>query len=302
MSVSATQESFVSGRVAADIPALRLLYWTVRRELWEYRSVYLAPLAVAALILVGFTFSLVDLPDRLRAAAALDPMKRNELVEQPYTFAALLFMLTSVLVGAFYCLEALYAERRDRSVLFWKSLPVSDLMIVLAKASVPILILPLVTFVVTVVTQGIMLVLANARLATTDVSRWSFTSFAQTSWILLNHLVMGHGLWYAPIWAWLLLCSAWSRRAPFLWATLPPLAIGLVESIAFNTSYLGRWLASRVMGGPQEMVPNAPTTMAGLMPENPLRYLVSPGFWVGLALTAVFLALAVRLRRQRGPV
>ena len=60
----------------------------------------------------------------------------------------------------FYCLDALYGERRDRSILFWKSLPVSDLTTVLSKASIPIVVLPLLTFAVTVATQLIMLLSA----------------------------------------------------------------------------------------------------------------------------------------------
>ena len=68
------------------------------------------------------------------------------------------------------------------------------------------------------------------------------------SLLLLYHLVMVHSLWYAPIYAWLLLVSGWARRAPFLWAVLPPLAIGVVEKVAFNTSHFAAMLANRISG------------------------------------------------------
>ncbi len=68
------------------------------------------------------------------------------MIEQPYTFAAGCIMATAFIVGVFYCLDALHGERRDRSILFWKSLPVSDLTTVLSKASIPLVVLPLLSF------------------------------------------------------------------------------------------------------------------------------------------------------------
>src|SRR6202140_5345961 len=123
----------------------RPMYWSVRRELWENRSIYIAPLVVAAVVLLGFLISTIHLQDKMRAALALDPMKQHELIERPYNFAALLLMGTTFVVAVFYCLDALHGERRDRSILFWKSLPVSDVTTVLAKASIPLVILPLFT-------------------------------------------------------------------------------------------------------------------------------------------------------------
>ena len=120
-------------------------------------------------------------------------MQQHDRIEQPYTFAALLLMFTTFLVGMFYCLDALYGERRDRSVLLWKSLPVSDLTTVLAKAAIPFVVLPLLTWVITVGTQVIMLLLAGGRLMGTGLSVWSHVSFWQMAWILLYHLLLGHG-------------------------------------------------------------------------------------------------------------
>src|SRR5262249_18410489 len=119
---------------AAVISPGRRLYWSVQRELWENRSIYIAPLAVAGVFLAGFLLGRVPLPQRMRAVAALDPAKLHAAIEQPYVVVEELLMGASLIVGVFYCLEALHGERRDRSILFWKSLPVSDLTAVLAKA------------------------------------------------------------------------------------------------------------------------------------------------------------------------
>lgn len=278
--------------------------WSVRRELWENRSIYLAPLAVAAVFLVGFFIGLVGLPQRTRSALALGPEEQRAAIEQPFVIAAIVLMAVALLVAVFYCLDALYGERRDRSVLFWKSLPVSDLATVLSKAAVPILVLPLVTFAVTVATQLVMLLAESAVLAGSGMSArtpWVNVPFLEVSAINLVHVVGFHGLWYAPLYAWLLLASAWAKRAPFLWATLPLVAIGVVEKLAFNTSWFAALLRPRFLGSTGLGAREGGMTMDMIAPHPLGGFLVSPGMWIGLAVTAVFLFAAVRLHRSRGP-
>jgi len=293
-------------RAPAVISATRRMYWSVRRELWESRAIYIAPLAVAALFLTGFLISMVHLPNKMRAALALSPMQQHELIEKPYDVAALLIMATTLVVAVFYCLDALHGERRDRSILFWKSLPVSDLITVLSKASIPIVVLPLVTFAITVVTQWIMLLLSTAVLLGSGVSvatLWTHVSLWHMSLGLLYHLLAIHGLWYAPIFGWLLLVSGWARRMPFLWAALPLLVVGFVEKIAFNTSHFAAMFGQRITGDSGHAASNAGgMSMDSMMQVTPGQFLISPGLWIGLAVTAAFLAAAVRLRRYREPI
>jgi ABC-2 type transport system permease protein len=290
----------------AVMSATRPMYWAVRRELWENRSIYLAPLYVAGLFLLGFLISTIRLPGKMRAASALSAMEQHKLMAQPYFMAAGLMMLTTLAVGVFYCLDALYGERRDRSILFWKSLPVSDLTTVLSKTITPMVILPLVTFAVTVVTQWIILLVSTVVLLGNGLSvatLWSHASLFQMWLTMLYHLLTVHGLWYAPIYGWLLLVSAWARRAPFLWAALPPLVIGVVEKIAFNTSHFGTLMVNRMIGGPGGNDFMASTfSMDPLMHFTPDLFLKSPGLWIGLGVAAAFLAVAVRLRRDQGPI
>ena len=287
------------------ISPMQRFYWSLRRELWENRSLYLAPLGVAALILVASLIGAIGLPATLRNGS-LDPARQQELIEQPYVFASLLLMFTTLVIGIFYCVDALQGERRDRSILFWKSLPISDLTTVLAKASIPLIVLPLITWGITVVTQAMMLLLGSARLLGSDAGisgLWTRVSLLPMSGILLFHLVFGHGLLWAPFWGWLLLVSAWARRAAFLWATLPLLAIGLLEKIAFNTSHFAALLLYRFTGGPQGSETSSnPMSMAGMMLATPGQFLTSAGLWTGLAAFALFLAVATRLRHSRGPL
>jgi ABC-2 type transport system permease protein len=285
--------------------AARRLSWSIRRELWENRSVYLAPLVVAGLSLVGFVVALARLPQTMRAAAAMDSVRQQEAIQQPYVVVAIALMAIALIVAVVYCLDALYGERRDRSILFWKSLPVSDLMTVLAKASVPILLLPLIVFALTVATQLLMLLTSSAVLAVGggDVRLlWARMPILEATGIHFAHIVGAHGLWYAPFYAWLLMISAWARRVPFLWATLPPFAIGAVERIAFGTTRFGDFLRNRFLGGPMPEGSTGGMTMDMLGSRSFVDFLLDPGLWLGLAVAALFLLAAVRLRRMRAPI
>jgi len=286
---------------SAVMSGTRPMYWAVRRELWENRSICVAPLVVAGVTVVGFLISTIGLPHKMHALSALDAANQQQTIVMPYDFAAGLFMATQVLVGVFYCLDALHGERRDRSILFWKSLPVSDVTTVLAKASVPIVILPLLAFAFSVVTQLVMLLLASAALAGSDANvatYWTHLPLFQMWLGLLYHLVTVHALSHAPIYSWLLLVSGWARRAVFLWAALPVLAIAIIEKIAFSTSHFAAMLGYRLSGGADAM----PFPIDAGAHNTPGRFLVSPGLWIGLFVAAAFLFAAVRLRRNQAPI
>jgi ABC-2 type transport system permease protein len=290
-------------------PAVKLatqpFYWSVRRELWENRSVYVAPLAGAVVYLFAFAISLTRKAHAMRSLMVLDAAKQHDAITMPYHLAAGLMMAIALVVGVFYSLEALHGERRDRSILFWKSLPVSDVTTVLSKAAIPLVILPLLTVAISVATQFVMLLLSSAVLVADGLSvstYWAQVSLLSMSLGLFYHLFTVHVLLHAPFYCWFLLVSAWARRAAFLWAFLPALAIAVVEKIAFNTQYFVDMLGAQLSGG-SEAVP-----MAGRMPIDPgmqftpWHFLLSPGLWIGLALGAAFLAAAVRLRHSREPI
>jgi ABC-2 type transport system permease protein len=294
----------------AAISATRPFHWSVRRELWENRSIYIAPLIVSGLVMLGYAISAIGLPHRREALLLLDPVKQRALVEQPYDVAAMMLMLTTFLVGVFYCLDALHGERRDRSILFWKSMPVSDLTSVLSKAIIPLVILPLFIFAVIIATQLVILLMSTAILlpAGLGTTTWERLPFFQMSVVLLYGLVT-LALWQAPFYAWLLLVSGWARRATFLWAFLPWLAVCMVEKIAFNTSYFATMLGHRMMGSYEHAFVFEKGAHGAVVPVvdrlaqlDPLKFLSSPGLWIGLVAAAALFAATVRLRRYRGPL
>jgi ABC-2 type transport system permease protein len=295
---------------SSPISATRPLYWSVRRELWENRSIYIAPLAGAAVYLLGFLISLIWVPRSLREMAADHPTPQLVALAMPYSHAAMLLVVTGLIVGVFYSLDALHGERRDRSILFWKSLPVSDLTTVLSKASIPLVVLPVLVFAITVSLQLMMLVLKLAAVVVSGVGTatpWAPPLFELE--VVLLYTLAVHALWHAPVYCWLLLVSGWARRATFLWAVLPPVAIGALEYVAFHTSYFGSMLHDRLFGfaaGAFELkdksgVPIDPHFIP-LAQLAPGRFLSSPGLWLGLVIAAAFFAAAVRLRRYQGPI
>jgi ABC-2 type transport system permease protein len=286
------------------------MYWSVRRELWENRSIYVAPLIAAAVYMLGFSISLVWVPRSMRAMAASHSEPQLIVLAMPYAHAAMLIGVTAFIVGIFYSLDALHGERRDRSILFWKSLPVSDLTTVLSKASIPLVVLPLLVLALTVSLQLMMLLVSAAvrlLIGVSTATPWAPPLFEMELVTLYGAIVLV--LWHAPIYMWLLLVSGWARRAAFLWAVLPPLAIAALEYIAFHSSYLCSLLQDRLLGfaaGAFDLQDkNGVPVDAHFIPLTQLapgRFLSSPSLWVGLIIAAALLAAAVRLRRYREPL
>jgi ABC-2 type transport system permease protein len=289
----------------------RPLYWSVRRELWENRSIYIAPLAAAAVYLFGYLISLLWVPHSMRAMEASHSTPQLIELAMPYAHAGMLTTVIAFIVGIFYSLDALYGERRDRSILFWKSLPVSDLTTVLSKAIIPLVVLPLLVFAITVPLQFMMRTLSLAGVLVSGGSAadvWRQLPLFEMQVVLFYSLIV-LALWHAPIYAWLILVSGYARRAPFLWAVLPPIAIGVFEKIAFNTSYFGFLIHHRVFGFSAAAFDltdkNGVPIDAHFIPLAQLapgRFLSTPGLWLGLIIAAAFFAAAVRLRRSQGPI
>ncbi len=285
---------------------IRTFMWTVRRELWESRWLYMAPVSMAAVIVIGFAAYAFRLPGQMTALASLDALHQRSAIFAPYDAAAGLMMIAGLLIGIIYCVDAVYGERRDRSVLLWKSLPVSDTTTVLAKLCIPVLLVPLIVWAATMAAHILMLVISTAILAANGQSAallWTHFRLVPTALALLYHLVALHGLFAAPLYGWLLLMSAWAPRAPILWAFLPPVGIAFLERVAFGTSRFAGLLLSRFSGGVDAVATPAGGTLMDVMAQMPLsHFVVAPAVWLGFAVTALLVAGTVRLRRSAQPI
>lgn len=278
-------------------------YWSVKRELWENKSIYIAPLIVAGVILFGALIGSAHLPERRRSAMLLDEARRQAAIQLPYDIVAVILIITAFIVGFFYCLDAFYGERRDRSILFWKSLPVSDRTMVFSKASIPLLVLPPTIFAIVVVTQFTMMLISSAVLLPSGLAGTTWANFnLLQQWAIFLYGLIVITLWHAPVYGWALLISGIARRATFLWAVLPPLAIAIFEKITFNTSYFWDLLKNRIGGAGDTAFTFQMHRGLSVDQLTPLRFLSTPGLWIGLIFAAAFIFAAIRLRRYRGPL
>ena len=112
-----------------------------------------------------------------------------------------------------------------------------------------------------------------------------------------------HSLWFAPIYSWLILISAWARRAPLLWAVLPPVVLAVVERVFLNSTYFAKFLGYRAAGAMTEAFSVRNGQLIDRVSQlTPFRFATSAGLWLGLLFAAACLAAAVRLRRNREPI
>jgi ABC-2 type transport system permease protein len=293
----------------------------VRREFWEHRALFWAPLIVAALFVSMAVFSVfldgsvsisIDGEDaNFFALLEADPVIRGQLFAVWMGALALPQFGLGLILVFFYLLDCLYAERRDRSILFWKSMPVSDASTVISKLAVAMLAVPAWIWMLTMVSGLVIFAALSTQLSGTPIQ--ALATFSITEWFALQGFILGDllvaALWFAPVIAYLLVVSAFAKRGPFLWATLPPLALAVAERTLLGTSYLGQFFIERLTGyfsvfstfntrtsDPELLGATIAEAYGGL---NALPLLAEASTWVGVLLAAPLLVLAIRIRRWR---
>jgi ABC-2 type transport system permease protein len=324
--MSAPSDTFdpaIAATPPAPSHAVRPFYWSVRRELWENRSLFVAPIATAAVVLMGIIVSMGVLSHWLKEPGSVTQLTAVELAA-PFGVAAVLVTLAGFLVALFYSLGALHNERRDRSILFWKSMPVSDLLTVLSKAFVPLAVVPTITLGVVLVLHAAMLLVETVVLAAHGMGPLDFWGRLDLG---LMEVTLVYGLvtaviWYVPVYGWLFLVSGWARRVTFLWAILPPIGLCVFEQMALRTHHVANLLWHRLFGGADAAFSSSKaisyttkasltfheTTSAGdamhmsLQNIDPLAFIGRPDVWVGIVVGAAFFGAAVWLRRYRDPI
>ncbi len=301
---------------------LQAMGWLVRRELWENRALYIVPLALAGLLLFAafyMVFFGISATVRLGAVTAHMTMFTSEQLSSGFGYAvaalAVPFNLALISVVYFYLLDALYSERKNRSIMFFRSLPVTDTTTVLSKLVIAAVVAPAITLVVVVASALALWVIETAVVAFNGGS--VSMTIAQigsiiSGGLLVLYIFVVQSLWYAPLFGWLLLASAWARRAPFLWAVLPPAALVYLESLLFKSSHVAHLIGHRLTGHVELAIREPDMRSLGFddhmpmgVPESvlslatPGQFLTSGDLWLGLIAAAGFLAGAVWLRRYR---
>jgi ABC-2 type transport system permease protein len=324
---------------------MKTMKWLLRREFWEHKgSMFWAPVVLAGIVFATIASTLVyglamhgihatvngQQVTKLAMFRSLPMEMRSEVVQvatSSYLFsAAPLFILLSF-VAFFYCLGALYDERRDRSILFWKSLPASDSMTVLSKVVTAACVAPLITVAAATALALALLLLACTALAFNGVNLFGMVLTSPSLYmapLALLSLVPVYVLWALPTIGWLLLVSSWARSKVFLWAVGTPLiALVLAKWISFTMSgmfgadvdlvWIVRDAVARLLSG---VVPGIWFSYEGISPaalvapghksidlasvvSQSWLTLAGPDVWVGVAAGALMIFGAIRMRRWR---
>lgn len=298
----------------------------IRRELWEHRAFWLVPTVVASLctfmmlwtgikLLSGATrFNIARANEELGARIDLGSfMARTDAAAMAFTAASGPFAVIMGFVAFFYLLDSLYADRRDRSVLFWRSMPVTDLQTVLSKLLTATIAGPLATLAVLfcayAVWSGVVAVFGLAA----GFDYW-WLGLNPLAWIkaslLLFGALLGIMLVLAPFIGWVLLASAWAPRAPFLWAFLPPLGLALLEEMFLDSNRFLQTIGTHfetlvpqlfAVHSMHDVALQGDGYKVSLGPAFQLSasYLTEPRLWVGVAVGAAFVTGAIWMRRYR---
>jgi ABC-2 type transport system permease protein len=284
--------------------------WLIRREFWENRAIWVIPAVFGALLILAALFGQVSIP-KLNSQAEM-----HEAAGAFQVIVGAMFYVVMSVYATWYLLDCLYADRRDRSILFWKSLPLSDARTVLIKLLVGMILIPLVYFVAADATALIAAFILSIRArASLGSALWQ----ADVWWdiqVLWLYCIVVTAIWYLPIAGWLMLVSAWAKRAVMLWSVLPPLVAYIFERVFFGTHVIGNTLARRLMGLPMVAFNGAKhvwTQGSGVVDNdglpvrvwnliNPSGFFTSAETWIGAAVGIVLIVGAIQLRMRRSEI
>ena len=274
----------------------------VRRELWEHRSLWICALVVQGLLAISLLLGRINM--NLPEQVLTEEQKVAVFTIGLWGLAQPLFIVMLITV-AFYLVDSLYAERKDRSILFWKSLPLSDELTVGSKLLVAAVVVPLGAFLLASVSDLVFAAIFAGRVH--GIVAWNTYEWLRTELVLLGEVILGV-LWYAPIAGALLLFSAWIPRNPILWATLVPIVAPIIEFVALRTHYIWTFEHYRAFGMWHKLIsgPNLFTNFATMPPvgailesANVRAVFTDIDLWLGVAAAFALAYAAARVRRYR---
>lgn len=307
----------------------------VRREFWENRSLWIVPTVVAGIlsvlsvymlvaVLIGHdqTVNNVDFANGAHFQIDQMPDFRNTDSDGVNAFVRVvtlglgaMFSFIMQIVVFFYLLDSLYTDRRDRSILFWRSMPVSDARTVLAKLATALISVTAITFVAAVAFELMLLVLGlilGSVMGTHPFALLTYPWAFISAWLLLAYGLIVSAIWYLPFYGWFMLASSWARKAPFLWAVLVPVGIMGAEGWVFHTAnfarmiggYRERWLTLAFNFDPLHMKHSLDDISTGTLftVGNLGELLASPSLWIGLAVAGAFIYGSIWLRHKRNEI
>lgn len=283
--------------------------WLVRREFWENRAIWVIPAFLGGLMTLGALFGKVQ---HISIPAQLP----SQTIGGGFLLAVgVTFFVVMSIYSTWYLLDCLYADRKDRSILFWKSMPISDTTTVLSKLAMALIVIPAVYLAAADLTSLLMAFILSVRASSSiGGALWHADLWLQLQ-VLWLYVIVASAIWYLPIAAYLLVVSAWAKRAVMLWSILPPIALMLAERWFFGTHVIAHQLGERLVGAVRVMFndPEAccswvttvvdndtirtPASIWGFL--NPGGFFSSLETWIGAAAGVALVVVAIQLRMRR---
>jgi ABC-2 type transport system permease protein len=307
---------------------LKTMEWLVKREFWEYKGMFFWAPVRLGLLMIGLLVAIMiysgghnmNFAGHSVSAALEHKLEIGAAMANNYIAASVpVFMMLGAMVF-FYCLGAMFEERRDRSILFWKSLPVSDSMTVLSKVALALLVAPLISIVVGIIVSFAMLMIICIVMAFQGLN-FLGALFSNGDFYLTPLRLIGmwpvYVLWAIPTVGWLLMVSAWARSKVFLWAVgMPVLGLLVVKMADFvfklnlDVQWFSHHIVLRVLGGlfpgiwlgfqdgTEQMVMSQHEHMGNML-TYAWTSLADAEMWVGVVAGVLMIFAAIKLRRWR---
>jgi ABC-2 type transport system permease protein len=294
----------------------------IKREIWEHRSLYVTPAVVALIIilmlLTGFVFAskyqqMIDL-GIVGAQNMLGEAERRAMAFAILVPNTVPFLFAGAILTIFYTLDSLYAERKNKSILFWRSLPITDAETVISKFLTAALAIPLIAFPIIVVTHLLVLLMTSIFISIEGGSSFfliwkSAPLFDVWAGLLITTILLP--IWFSPFIGWFLFVSAWAKRSPLLMASLPLIMVPVLEYWVFRTHLVADAMQTRFEQLPmfkgidpeslfneRELIASADAvSLIGYIDIG--KFLASPQMWAGVIVCGLFLTAAIYVRRYR---
>ena len=294
----------------------------VKREIWEHRSIYMTPAAIVIIVTLG-VLAMLAFASGFAAELDIAIFGAQNIAGYPERKAVLtgfflgtswIFLVALMFLTVFYSLDSLYAERKDKSILFWRSLPITDAETVISKLLTAIFVLPIATVVGIIVTHLINLTVLSMWVAMKGgdggMLVWGSVALLD-NWLAAFIIVIASGIWMSPFIGWFLLVSAYTKRSPLLMAFMPLIVISLLEGIVLRTHVFAENVLGRGDGLPlfrkanieqffEEEQWRIGENASNLLTHiDVVQFITTPGTWAGIVVCGLLCTGAIYVRRFR---
>ncbi|MCP5089424.1 MAG: hypothetical protein GY949_00720 [Gammaproteobacteria bacterium] len=294
----------------------------LKREVWEHRSIYVTPLAITSIVTLGTLAMLMfaggfakELDVAIFGATNIaGDAERKVALTGFFVGTSWVFLLAAMVLTIFYTLDCLYAERKDKSILFWRSLPITDAEAVVSKLATAIVVIPLVTVIAIIATHIVNLVVTSiwvsAKGADAGHLIWGSVPLLD-NWLAALIVTLASAVWMSPFVGWFLFVSAFTKRSPLLMAFMPLVLIPLLELIFLRSTVFAEAVFTRRGMIPlfrgmdmeaffdEESLHVNEEVVSLLAHLDVMQFLTSPSMWAGLVVCALFVTAAIYVRRYR---